>query len=984
MQKEVLRLKFVNVKDNFLHFSPSTHKNFTSPGICCLKGILKENTYYFSSSPLPQYGLQNDSVGISSAYARSLGLSENDVLVILPVYNLGSIKRIFVSPASEDDYAILLESSSAVESNLLNQLRIVWVQQKFCAWISSNICVTLVIDSVVPDIHFGRLEEYTEVVVSNIVKNNNNIVNKPVPNYVKSFSDHSKTEKKLLKFRSILIGNDVDKRSKVFCHPFVVYAFNDLTDDTIESSDTPLLYKMKLATMGNDTTSKSELYVHLEYVSSKNDHFRGRDSCGMKCLFVSKSVRNFFNLNTGTKVVLISEKEKTTRKEIVGILVSPLFPCEDNEALKLEVYNALFHSITNFGNLLLNTKTMFPLDKRKNVILTLRPLDLNCGYVQLKTLKDLSIAINEFNSNDMTEEETSPISSKSLDGLFKPLIQDAILTSTFSLSLNETQRRNIHFFDNFIVTGPSRCGKSTFIEKLLKILMGPPYFLYTEQLDCSKLKGKKIEVVTKTLTDHLNACRIHQPSILFLDNISSLASATKGENEATEMTMHVNRISYKITELVEDFQKDNLILVTACSLSLEAVNPILCSPRGKSLFTTQLDIPELTKGERYFFIKALINSKEKFVNIDDDELNAVALRTDGFLVSDLVKLIDKSFFEKYQRTAVGRGISKITFTDLETSLKTLKPSSLHGINLNEKIPYNFSHVGGLRDAKEKLTEIILWPLLFPDIMKQCPLRLQSAVLIYGAPGSGKTLLANSLAGESKLNFISVKGPELMSKYIGQSEEGVRNIFKKAQQAKPCILFFDEFDSLAPRRGKDEIGVTDRVVNQLLTALDGVEPLVGVSIIAASSRPDLIDPALLRPGRIGTSVMCHFPDEDERLEILKILSANINLAPGVNLTKISKETEGFSGADLRGIFTTAQIKLIDKTVETLFEDSSCNVLSSIFKNKKDVELTEEDILAAIKETKPSLSAKERIKFENIYSEFRNPKTPKMDVQKVTFA
>ena len=172
----------------------------------------------------------------------------------------------------------------------------------------------------------------------------------------------------------------------------------------------------------------------------------------------------------------------------------------------------------------------------------------------------------------------------------------------------------------------------------------------------------------------------------------------------------------------------------------------------------------------------------------------------------------------------------------------------------------WSLIGGLEAIKTSLAESIIWPVKYKELYKRLSMKQSGGVLLYGPSGCGKTLVASALANESKFNFISVKGPELLSKYIGNSEQNVRELFAKAEKAKPCIIFFDEFDSLAPKRGHDSTGVTDRVVNQLLTQLDGVEQLDGVYLLAASSRPDLIDQALLRPGRIDSFLYVGFPDQ----------------------------------------------------------------------------------------------------------------------------
>lgn len=264
-------------------------------------------------------------------------------------------------------------------------------------------------------------------------------------------------------------------------------------------------------------------------------------------------------------------------------------------------------------------------------------------------------------------------------------------------------------------------------------------------------------------------------------------------------------------------------------------------------------------------------------------------------------------------------------------------------------------VGGLRLAKAALEEALSLPSKFPAIFSKAPLRLRTGALLYGPPGCGKTLLARAAVRASGMRLITVKGPELLNKYIGQSEAGVRSAFRRAASAKPCALFFDEFDAIAPRRGHDTTGVTDRVVNAFLTELDGVESLEGVVVLAATSRPDLIDPALLRPGRLDKALFCPFPSKTERMEILTALlgfgateSETESAESRLDLASVAARTEGFSGADLRGILSDA----------ALFAE----------RRGPDERETREDVRRATELARASVSAHERRRLESIYAAF----------------
>ncbi|WP_457550052.1 CDC48 family AAA ATPase [Archaeoglobus sp.] len=242
---------------------------------------------------------------------------------------------------------------------------------------------------------------------------------------------------------------------------------------------------------------------------------------------------------------------------------------------------------------------------------------------------------------------------------------------------------------------------------------------------------------------------------------------------------------------------------------------------------------------------------------------------------------------------------KVTYDDFKSALKEIEPSAMREV-LVEVPKVTWDDVGGLEDVKREIIEAVEWPLKYPEKFKKFGIRPPKGVLLYGPPGTGKTLIAKAVANEAEANFISVKGPELLSKWLGESEKAVRKIFKKARQVAPCIIFFDEIDAIAGMRGLEENRAVERVVNQLLTELDGLEELEGVVVIGATNRPDIIDPALLRPGRFDRLVYVRPPDKKSRLAIFKIHTRNMPLAEDVDLEELADMTEGYVGADIEAV------------------------------------------------------------------------------------
>ncbi|RLF54869.1 MAG: AAA family ATPase, partial [Thermoplasmata archaeon] len=223
-------------------------------------------------------------------------------------------------------------------------------------------------------------------------------------------------------------------------------------------------------------------------------------------------------------------------------------------------------------------------------------------------------------------------------------------------------------------------------------------------------------------------------------------------------------------------------------------------------------------------------------------------------------------------------------------------------------------IGGLEEVKQSLREAVEWPLKYPDLFQHMDARPPKGILLYGPPGTGKTLLAKAVATESEANFISVKGPEFISKWVGESERAVRETFRKARQAAPCVIFFDEIDAIAPARGSSgDARVTERVISQLLTEMDGLEELRDVVVIAATNRPDIIDPALLRPGRFDRLIHVPLPDKRARLEIFKIHTRRKPLGDDVDLDRLAEITEGYTGADIQAICNEAVMSAIREYV-----------------------------------------------------------------------
>ncbi|AFK23338.1 CDC48 family AAA ATPase [Pyrococcus sp. ST04] len=362
----------------------------------------------------------------------------------------------------------------------------------------------------------------------------------------------------------------------------------------------------------------------------------------------------------------------------------------------------------------------------------------------------------------------------------------------------------------------------------------------------------------------------------------------------------------------------------------------------------------------------------------DQLLEELAEVTHGFVGADLAALAREAAMAALRRLiregkidfeaeSIPREVLeelKVTRKDFYEALKMVEPSALREV-LIEVPNVHWDDIGGLEDVKQELREAVEWPLKYPEAFRAYGITPPKGILLYGPPGTGKTLLAKAVATESEANFIAVRGPEILSKWVGESEKNIREIFRKARQAAPTVIFIDEIDAIAPRRGTDVNRVTDRIINQLLTEMDGLVENSGVVVIAATNRPDIIDPALLRPGRFDRLILVPAPDEKARLEIFKVHTRNMPLAEDVSLEELAKKTEGYTGADIAAVCREAAMIAMRRALEqgVLKEGMKAEEIRRIAK------VTMKDFEEALKKIGPSVSKETMEYYRRIQEQFK---------------
>jgi transitional endoplasmic reticulum ATPase len=624
------------------------------------------------------------------------------------------------------------------------------------------------------------------------------------------------------------------------------------------------------------------------------------------------------------------------------------------------------------GNLL-STGDIFPLtimgQRVDLVVISTNP----SGPVLMEDFTEVTVSEESEKAVQVAKgDDTSSISYEDIGGIKNEVSR---LREMIELPLRHPElfkRLGVEAPKGVLLHGPPGTGK-TLLAKAVAHETNANFYTIGGPEIMSKFYGESEE----RLREIFKKAEENAPAIIFIDEIDSIAP--KREEVSGEVE---RRVVAQLLSLMDGMSSRGKVVVIGATNRINAIDPALRRP-GR--FDREIEIGVPDKEGRLEILQ--IHTRGMPLEKDVD-LGVIAGMSHGFVGADLQAVAKEAGIRALRKVLpeidlttenIPSEILKkivVTMDDFLTVIKEIEPSALREVFV--EIPdVKWTDIGGVKDVKQELQEAVEWPLKYQGLFVHSDATPPKGILLYGPPGTGKTLMAKAAAHESEANFISIKGPELLSKWVGESEKGVREVFRKARQAAPCIVFFDEIDAIAPTRGSlgSDSHVTERVISQLLTELDGLEVLSNVIIIAATNRPDIIDPALLRPGRFDRLLYVPPPDKEARIQILKIHTSKKPLAEDVQIDNLANQTEGYTGADIAALASAAVMLALREHIEKYKDPKKAEAA------KNELKVHMKNFEEAMKKKRP-LSKHEIDTYRNIAEQFGKPATTNEIIDKET--
>ncbi|CAJ0609517.1 unnamed protein product [Cylicocyclus nassatus] len=829
---------------------------------------------------------------VSKTFAELMGFRLKQEVIIEPVTPV-TCKSISIVPLSQHDYEIFDKSSRRVEEIFLQQIRVLYSGMRLPLWISNNVCSSFRVVEVTPDTNQAVLlvastelqvlplseislpeDDYSQGsrsivnlddVISNIISPLSNCV------YVSTTSYSGE------KFRVLPLSLVETSEVRLpLSHPNVIYVSCNSSSNYVEYCIASVKRQV------NPSLIEFAIVVSLPTTSSYID-------------VTYKSLRRLFKTKANHCIVC--------HKKYPAYSTISLFSLKGHDLGKLEHVDVL--PSKEDLEWLLEEDREHELSKCLSAIVSTYPLllpyDGNSTNVTVLGRR-LTVRILPAVTRRRRGQRCFVADSSTKFKLKVPFCPDPLEPDNYGLT-TRVRASDIKCYDNLmqglcawvqysmrhkkfghvLLLGPEGSGRTSVAAMLSRKLATSSCTCFCACIECSWWKGKNLDNIEKSIAAKVNELSVRKPSLLVFDNIDLLESV----NEEEHRQINVEKLFQMLLRIMSSC--DFPILITARRLNF--VHRSLIMPSGRRVFGLVMNVPSLTQGDKVDVLNGFMENK----------CFTETTKAENLSLSGMRQLATRARIEAKIRAPY----PPILDCDVASALDNSRLSANVILKTKDDAKVTFEDVGGMKKEKFRLTEILIWPSMYPEVFRSYDVQTGKGVLLYGPSGCGKTLLARAIATESKFSCIFVKGPELLSKYIGSSEENVRNVFERARASAPSIIIFDELDSLAPQRGNDSTGVTDRVVNQLLTEMDGAEGLEGVFVIGCTNRMDLLDPALLRPGRLDHLLECGLPNKEDRIGILETILKSVSHSRDLNITNWAERTEGWTGAELKALLMNAQ-------------------------------------------------------------------------------